>query len=167
MALGSFADSPSRGRPVDADVNMVPMIDLLVSTIAFLMLTAVWSHAARLAASAQVPGSPTTGDPPKTTLHVEVAEERFTLAWKQGQAVVRTTDVPREAVTEGGSVRYPALAQAVSREWATRPEPDAQVAVVHVADATRFAELAAVTDAVLATRGADRAPAFAVSLAAR
>lgn len=31
-------------RSVDSNVNMVPMIDLLVSTIAFLLMTAVWTQ---------------------------------------------------------------------------------------------------------------------------
>lgn len=31
-------------RTVDSNVNMVPMIDLLLSTIAFLLMTAVWTQ---------------------------------------------------------------------------------------------------------------------------
>lgn len=31
-------------RAVDSEVNMIPMIDLLMVTISFLLITAVWSH---------------------------------------------------------------------------------------------------------------------------
>ncbi|MFO0651797.1 MAG: biopolymer transporter ExbD [Polyangiales bacterium] len=42
---GVSVDTGSGGRrAIDANVNMVPMIDLLVSTIAFLLMTAVWTQ---------------------------------------------------------------------------------------------------------------------------
>jgi Biopolymer transport protein ExbD/TolR len=82
----------SRGRArksVDSDINMIPMIDLLMVTISFLLITAVWSHMARVDADAQVPGSlsPVDNPPPiaEVQLHVMMASaDRFVLAWKQG-----------------------------------------------------------------------------------
>ena len=35
-------------RRCDHEVNMVPMIDLMVCCISFLLITAVWSHMARV-----------------------------------------------------------------------------------------------------------------------
>ena len=46
----------ARRRSLDSDVNMIPMIDLMMVTISFLLITAEWSHMARLDADAQVPG---------------------------------------------------------------------------------------------------------------
>ena len=37
---------------------MIPFIDLLMVTISFLLITAVWSHMSRINADAQVPGPP-------------------------------------------------------------------------------------------------------------
>ena len=45
-------------RSLDSEINMIPFIDLLMVTISFLLITAVWSHMARINADAQVPGPP-------------------------------------------------------------------------------------------------------------
>src|SRR5512140_2565306 len=87
-------------RSVDQEINMIPMIDLLMVTIAFLLITAVWSSMARMNADAQVPGPPSPiVDPPvdvEKRLHVEMREpEKFLLVWKQGATVVNTIEVPR------------------------------------------------------------------------
>ena len=77
----------ARRKSLDSEINMIPMIDLLMVTISFLLITAVWSHMSRLDADAQVPGH--DGEPkkvePEKRLHVEMrAPDRFVLAWKQG-----------------------------------------------------------------------------------
>ena len=45
-------------KATDSEINMIPMIDLLMVTISFLLITAVWTHLARIDADAQVPGPP-------------------------------------------------------------------------------------------------------------
>jgi len=45
-------------KSLDSEINMIPMIDLLMVTISFLLITAVWTHMARINADAQVPGPP-------------------------------------------------------------------------------------------------------------
>jgi biopolymer transport protein ExbD len=161
---------------------MIPMIDLLMVTISFLLITAVWVHSQRLAADAQVPGSATT--PPcdgackqEPTLHVETADPaKFVLAWKQGATVLRSTEVVREAAAPRPG--FPALAAQVDREWhasGVHREPSDHVvdrAVVHAANEMRYSELVAVMDAVgQPTREHQsggkvaRIPAFGVTLA--
>ena len=142
---------------------MIPMIDLLMVTISFLLITAVWVHSQRLSADAQVPGNPLDTPPcegqeckddPK--LHVQTADPaKFTLVWKQGQTVIRTVDVPREAKKHGsGSVSFPGLADKVSGEWNAsglhRDSSDKKLdrAVVHAPNDMPYAELIAVMDAV-------------------
>ena len=50
---GVNVESSSGGRrSLDSEINMIPMIDLLMVTISFLLITAVWSHMARLNADA-------------------------------------------------------------------------------------------------------------------
>src|SRR5258707_14197494 len=96
-------ESAGRGvsRRHDHEINMVPMIDLMVCCISFLLITAVWSHMARINTSAMVPGlqGPLTPRQPDKMLHVDASsDEKFTLTWKQGKTVISSLDVPRVAV---------------------------------------------------------------------
>ncbi len=144
---------------------MIPMIDLLMVTISFLLITAVWTHMSRLDATAQVPGPP--GPPPpngaETALHIDMrSPEKFTLVWKQGSAVVRSVEVAEKPVTrvDGAvrTVRYPELASKIEEEWKTngshRGAGDAERdhAVLHTGAETPYASLVGVMDAVYETR---------------
>jgi len=62
---GVSVDSGGKGgrKSVDSNVNMVPMIDLLISVIAFLLMTAVWVQTGALQA-AQPRGAPTPDSQP-------------------------------------------------------------------------------------------------------
>ena len=89
-------------RSLDSEINMIPMIDLLMVTIAFLLITAVWSHMARMNADAQVPGPPRPTEdiqniPPEKQLHIEMrSTEKFVLIWKQsGTVISRSTSRAR------------------------------------------------------------------------
>src|SRR5256885_17002055 len=89
-------------RKTDSEINMIPMIDLLMVTISFLLITAVWTHMSRINADAQVPGPPRpdveqTNQEPDKQLHVEMRQpDHFTLTWKQAGAIVTTLEVPRK-----------------------------------------------------------------------
>lgn len=146
-------------RALDSDINMIPMIDLLMVTISFLLITAVWVHSQRMDADAQVPGPP-TADPPCTDckedakLHVETADpSKFVLTWKQGRAVVKQTEIPREAKAKSGP-GFPQLAAKISSEWKeTGTHHDAtdgkfDKAVVHASNDMAYSDLIAVMDAV-------------------
>src|SRR5262245_7308584 len=119
MAGVSVQSGKGGRRSLDSEINMIPMIDLLMVTISFLLITAVWVHSQRLTADAQVPGNPPLTPPcegaeckedPK--LHVQTADPaKFTLVWKQGSTVIRTVDVARDAKRhEKGGVSFPGLA---------------------------------------------------------
>ena len=62
---GVSVDSGGKGgrKSVDSNVNMVPMIDLLISVIAFLLMTAVWVQTGQLQAS-QPRGAPSPDSQP-------------------------------------------------------------------------------------------------------
>src|SRR5690349_8542848 len=104
-------------RATNSDINMIPFIDLLMCTIAFLLITAVWVTNSRIPADAQVPG-PDRGDtiaPEERVLHVNVGENDFVLQWKHASTVVSEVHVPRQGVEYGDSqkvTRYPELAKA-------------------------------------------------------
>jgi biopolymer transport protein ExbD len=150
-------------RAVDSELNMVPMIDLLMVTISFLLLTAVWVHMSRLEGHARSPGNdvetPCEGAAcaPEARLHVETKDPtKFVLVWKQGINVIRTVDVARNATRTGknDAIAFPDLAVHVAGEWrAAGRHRDAtdrafDHAVVHAANDMPYRELIGVMDAV-------------------
>ena len=66
---GVSTDSGKKGgrKSVDSNINMVPFIDLLVSLIAFLLMTAVWVQSGTLEAM-QPAGAPSSESPPAETI---------------------------------------------------------------------------------------------------
>jgi biopolymer transport protein ExbD len=160
MAGVSVGGGKGKRKALDSEINMIPMIDLLMVTIAFLLITAVWVHSQRLEANAQVPG-PVTDVPPcgadckeEAKLHVETSDPaKYTLAWKQGRTVVRSVDVPRET-KKSGMIALPNLAAKVNEEWKAsgvhKEASDKKFdrAVVHAANDMPYSELIAVMDAV-------------------
>jgi biopolymer transport protein ExbD len=155
---------PGAKRALNSEINMVPMIDLLMVTISFLLITAVWSHMARLEADARVPGAGTppcsTDCPkPKKRLYVDMkGADKFVLSWKEDGVTIRTLDVPRhDVVTREGTtkvVRFPELSSAIASEWresgSHRSPSDAarDEAVLHTDDSTPYAYLIAAIDSV-------------------
>lgn len=174
-------------RATNSDINMVPFIDLLFVTIAFLLITAVWVTNSRLAASTQAPGQTGCGaecsTPPSKTLHVSIGESQFGLTWKQGATVVSERQVPKQGVAVGGgdTVRYPDLAKAIQAEWTQsgehRDPSDAKndQAVLHTDDRMPFKDMVAVMDAIngasrdvkLPSGSLGKVPAFQMTLASR
>ena len=165
MALGP-TESEGKGarRASNSEINMIPMIDLLVCCISFLLITAVWSHMSRINADAQVPGPPRPDVeqekvPPEKILHVEMrTPEKFTLVWKQGAQVVNSIEVPRkdDLKEDKGKklVRYPDLATKIADEWKNtgshRDPSDKKLdqCILHSDNRTQFKEIVAVLDAL-------------------
>ncbi len=156
---------PGDKRAVNSEINMVPMIDLLMVTISFLLITAVWSHMSRIEADARVPGPstqpPCAPDCPKTNkrLYVDMkGTDKFVLSWKDGNVIVRTIDVPRhDVVSREGPVkvvRFPELADAIATEWReagshrSPTDPVRDEAVLRTDDSTPYAYLIAAIDSV-------------------
>ncbi len=95
---GVSTDSGAKGgrKNVDQQINMIPFIDLLVSLIAFLLMTAVWVQSGALAAqqpsnapSERVESTP----PPVDQLRVELAGGAF----RVGTTAADITSIPRGA----------------------------------------------------------------------
>jgi biopolymer transport protein ExbD len=157
MAGLSIDGKKGARRSLDSEINMIPMIDLLMVTISFLLITAVWSHYSRMEATAKVPSSvaPTPpcdegGCKEDQTLHVMTHDPaKFVLVWKQGATVMRSVDVPKE-----NKGKYSQLAAKVNDEWrasgAHRDATDRSFdkAVVHSSNDLPYGELIAVMDAV-------------------
>jgi biopolymer transport protein ExbD len=143
-------------RPANADINMIPFIDLLMVTVAFLLITAVWVTNSRISTNAEIPGAstgPVDPQPVEKTLHVTVRPDSFKLTWRQGAVVVSEVDVER------GPAGDTSLLQAkIAQEWAlhgSHKDPSDQrldQAVLHTDDRLPFSEIASVLDALGGTR---------------
>ena len=163
---GVSVDSGGKGgrRSLDSEINMIPMIDLLMVTISFLLITAVWTHMSRLNADAQVPGPPNPTQEvqkvePEKQLHIEMrTPDKFVLIWKQAGTVISTVDVPRkDVINKEGNVkvtRFPDLAAKVDSEWKTvgthRDPTDKKFdqAILHTDNETPYSAIIGVIDAV-------------------
>lgn len=102
---GVSVDSGGGGggkKSVDAQINMVPMIDLLVSCIAFLLMTAVWTQIG--AVQAQQPrGAPAPDQPqdqPQDQLKIQISPTNLKIG-------VNATDM--HDITSTGNQRYDEL----------------------------------------------------------
>jgi biopolymer transport protein ExbD len=151
-------------KALDSEINMIPMIDLLMVTISFLLITAVWTHMARINADAQVPGPPRPDVEqekvePEKQLHVEMrSDDKFVLVWKQGSTTVDSIDVPRKDVmVQQGPVevvRFPDLATKVETEWKAKGQhsnpTDRKLdqAILHTDNKTEFKYIIGVIDAI-------------------
>ena len=152
-------------KSVNAELMLVPMIDLLMVTVAFLLVTAVWSQMARVEASATVPGKPSEVPPdsaPPKRLHVRAKEDgRYELAWKTGREITKVVTVDSAVEQLAGatgrtsqSERLPGLAAAIAKEWKTDGEHRApsdlvfDEAVVHTENEMPYSRLVAILDAV-------------------
>src|ERR1700722_7234282 len=150
---GVNVDSGGKGgrRSLDSEINMIPMIDLLMVTISFLLITAVWTHMSRINADAQVPGPP----------RPDVEQDKFVLVWKQGSTTVDTIDVVRkDVVTQQGPVevvRFPDLAAKIETEWKAKGQhsnpTDRKLdqAILHTDNKTEFKYIIGVIDAIYQT----------------
>ncbi len=154
---GIDAGGHGKKRSTNHALPLVPFIDFLLCLVMFLLVTAVWSHMARLQADAQVPGKDST-DPPSQLpkeLHVDMTSEKlFNLSWLQGTTVVESIDVARKAVEADGSLTYPELSSAVEKAWRASGshtksnDTKFDRAIIHSNNSDAFAEVSAVLDAI-------------------
>lgn len=158
-------------RALDHELPLVPFIDFMICLVAFLIVTAVWTQASRINATGRAPGELLGLPPePQKELHVVTSASGFELRWQRGATVLETQRVPRAAVMVGAEARYPALSEAITKEWQAqgvhRAPTDRQLdrAILHVPNDLPFSEMVAVLDALHAPRRG-KSSAFDVALA--
>lgn len=170
-------------RSTNHEIPLIPFIDFLLCLVAFLLVTAVWTQMARIAADAKVPGPPRDDQPEEVKqvkeLHVEMRGERkFQLIWKEGSTVVNTVDVERKDVPVSGETSFPDLAATIEKQWQQygnfRSATDKKFdqAVLHTDNTTPFADVIAVIDAIYKPQrdftvggSTEKVPAFNVTFA--
>ena len=166
-------------RSVDQEINMVPFIDLLMVTISFLLVSAVWSSMARLNANAQVPSSQKKSDTEKkpkekepAVLHVRVSdkEKKFILQWQAG---TKTDDIVSLDMEADAAGRYPKLEEEIKKAFISGQGPQnlygddlgyqsaeandhgansLNQAILHVDNAFPFSDVVKVIDAIYVPR---------------
>jgi biopolymer transport protein ExbD len=87
MSVSVETGGKSGKKSVNADLNLVPYIDLLTCMVAFLLITAVWSQLARLEAHQKGQGQAGEDTPPEKVfkLVVLVNDSGFNLVADQDQ----------------------------------------------------------------------------------
>lgn len=156
-------DSGGGKRSLNADINLVPFIDLLFVTLAFLLITAVWVTNSRINADAQVPGPPNpdeqlTPQTPEKVLNVHIGTDEFNLVWKQGATVISEVKVPKPDQSKADPPRYPELAKKFDEEWKQQGQhkdpADLKLdqAILHSDNRLPFKEIVAVLDALYAPK---------------
>src|SRR5262245_8410384 len=99
MAAVDTGERVGRKRVTNGDINMIPFIDLLMVTIAFLLITAVWATNSQLSTNVEVPATQPCGDDcnsrPEKRLHVHVDASSFHLTWRQGSTVLSDVTLPK------------------------------------------------------------------------
>ena len=162
-SIGTMAGHHGGRRSVDQEINMVPFIDLLMVTISFLLITAVWTSLARIPATSQAPGhhdhSPVRDEQP-SILHVHVNHGEAKLSFQRGNHVDDV--VEHIALSSDSTGRLAALEDAVRQAYvgglSTRglrgdettegkvSEPN--VALVHIENGAPVSALIRVMDAI-------------------
>lgn len=156
MAGVDVGGGSGRRRGISADINMIPFIDLLFVTVAFLLITAVWAQAKQISSNAEVPGeSGPTNEQPQRMLEVAVRDETFELTWREGGTVVATSSMPRKSIDREGTASYPDLAKTVEAQWEQHGVTQADcrkgcqtTAILRTDDRLPFRDVVAVLDAL-------------------
>ena len=146
MGVSVESGGKSGKKPLNADLNLVPYIDLLTCMVAFLLITAVWSQLARLEAHQKGQGQAGEDTPPEKVfkLVVLVNDSGFNLVADQDQQ-----PIPKK----GDSYDYEKLGDELKKIKDTHADKtDIQVASD---DTIKFEVLVKTMDAALTARFPD------------
>jgi biopolymer transport protein ExbD len=142
MSVSVEGGSRKGRKEVNAELVLVPYIDLLTCMVAFLLITSVWTQLARLKVAQKGQGEASTGnvEPPETKIAVLVHQDGFSVVVNQDQRPLPPKD---------GELDYAALTSELKRLKDSYPDKtDVQVLS---ADAIRFESLIKTMDAAMAS----------------
>jgi biopolymer transport protein ExbD len=139
MAVSIDGGGGDRKKPLNADLNLVPYIDLLTCMVAFLLITAVWTQLARLKVGQRGPGTADEFEQAhRTNVAVVVHDDGFNLIVDNDQK-----PLPRKA----GELDYATLAFELAA--VKRAHPDKTDVQVLSADDVVFDTLVRTMDATM------------------
>jgi biopolymer transport protein ExbD len=139
MAVSIDGGGGNRKKPLNAELNLVPYIDLLTCMVAFLLITAVWTQLAQIQVGQRGPGTGEIDPTPQDKIAVVVHDDGFNLVVGNDQK-----PLPKKA----GELDYAALATELAAVKRTHPDrTDIQVVSE---DAIVFDKLVRTMDATMA-----------------
>jgi biopolymer transport protein TolR len=138
MAVSIDGGGGDRKKPLNAELNLVPYIDLLTCMIAFLLITAVWTQLARLQVGQHGPGTDEVEAVPSDKIAVVVHDDGFNLVVGNDQK-----PLPKK----GGELDYATLA--VELAAVKRTHQDKTDVQVVSSDGVRFDSLVRTMDAAM------------------
>ncbi len=133
-------------KPLNADLNLVPYIDLLTCMVAFLLITAVWTQLARLQASQKGQGQAGEETPPEQQVNIVVVvnQDGYNLVVGQDQ-----TPIPKKGD------QYDAEKLGNELKKVKDAHPDKNDVKVASEDQIKFETLVRTMDTVLTARFPD------------
>jgi len=118
--MGGAAPTPTgKGgkKPLDAQINLVPFIDLLSCCISFLLITAVWTQLARMDVQQKGQGAAGAQDEnqqPQVQLTLYIDKDGYTFAKSTGES----TPIPMK----GDDYDFGKLGEVLSKAKADHPD---------------------------------------------
>jgi biopolymer transport protein ExbD len=153
MSGGAMPEQGGGGRKkkkaLDANINVVPAIDLLSCCIAFLLYTAVWTQISRLQVQQLGTGAPETTSPDQQqkALAVTLAVGERGMALLVGDA---SYDIPSLGRSAEGTVMQDLKALNTRLKAVKGEFPDQGAIIVTAEDTVPYGDLVHVIDACLA-----------------
>jgi biopolymer transport protein TolR len=141
MAVSPLGEGKGRRKAVDADLNLVPYIDLLTCMVAFLLITAVWSQLARLSVAQKGQGE-------ESLTPIEKGPRIAVLVLADGFSVV-AEDTQKPIPKRDGQLDYAALKTALA--YVKDTHPDAKDVQILSEDGIIFDTLVRTMDVAIAT----------------
>jgi biopolymer transport protein TolR len=129
-------------KSLDAQINVVPAIDLLSCCIAFLLMTAVWTQISRL--QVQQSGGPSDGTPPKEpslVLNLTMTEKGLVLS-----SGGNSSDIPSLGKTPDGGPIYNLKELETSLKKVKTDFPDHSAITVAAEDVVLYNDLVKIID---------------------
>jgi biopolymer transport protein ExbD len=146
MSVSVDTGGKGNKKQLNAELNLVPYIDLLTCMVAFLLITAVWTQLARLQAQQKGQGQAGEETPPELQVKVVVMvnQEGFNLVVGQDQ-----TPIPKK----GSEYDFERLANELKK--AKDGHPDKNDAQVASEDTIKFDVLVRAMDTAIQARFPD------------
>jgi biopolymer transport protein ExbD len=138
---GAAPESGKKGKKsLDANINLVPFIDLLSCCISFLLITAVWTQISGLQVASS--GGPADGEKkPDQTIDVklQLTDKGYSLTMV-GAAI----EIPK--ISSAGSLGYDLKALAEKLKTLKASLPDQQAITVQPEDGVAYGDLVSTVD---------------------
>ena len=146
MSVSVDTGGKSGKKPLNAELNLVPYIDLLTCMVAFLLITAVWTQLARLQVQQKGQGAAGEEAPPEKGVKITlgVNAETFNLVVDQDQ-----TPIPKK----GDAYDYEKLATELKK--VKDAHPDKNDVTLASEDQIKFETLVQTMDTLLSARFPD------------